>query len=241
MALRLSRLQREMHEKSDEIRRLQTEILSESDENAALRQKLDDLYRKYRDLEKKNVELVKRLEESQSAEESTGGLDVEVVQMRGQLKKIASEYEVVSQKYCDLNILHEQTISQRDRERKQVKREIILYLKGCPNDFDGFYFLQMKQLQLEVNQVTARCQRDMADVQLLLDSAQTEIMDLKQLLEEKKRWMEVLEDKCRHCSEQHSSEIGARSPKAQQESIGFTLLQLEVGFKQVKLHLNLFI
>ena len=51
MALRLTRLQKEINDKNEEIRRLQAEILSESDETSILKQKMDDLQRKVKQFE----------------------------------------------------------------------------------------------------------------------------------------------------------------------------------------------
>ena len=43
MALRLTRLQKEISDKNEEIRRLQSELLTESDESSALSLRMDDL------------------------------------------------------------------------------------------------------------------------------------------------------------------------------------------------------
>ena len=105
MAMRLSRLQREINEKNEEIRRLQTDILSESDENTILRQRMDDLNRKVK--EWKNCELVKRLDECRSEESRDQPADAHIEQIKKQPKHFQSDNEIVSQKYCDLNISHE--------------------------------------------------------------------------------------------------------------------------------------
>ena len=118
--MRLSRLQREINEKNEEIRRLQTDMISESDENTILRQRMDDLNRKVK--EWKNCERVKRLDECRS--EGCPGdqpADAHLEQIKKQLKRLQSDYEIMSQKYCDLNISHENLLGQRDKDRKQVK------------------------------------------------------------------------------------------------------------------------
>lgn len=68
--MRLSRLQRELNEKSDEIRRLQSDVMCEADENAALRQRLAEAQRRYKELEKKNQDLTHRLDEQRRLEQS---------------------------------------------------------------------------------------------------------------------------------------------------------------------------
>ena len=112
----------------------------------------------------------------------------------------------------------------------------------------------MRQLQHELNEEVARLQRETADLQLQLDTVQTENMELKHLLVEKKQWIEVLEDQSRNCATEHNAtnhhhhhhhlhrlqsgsprfSSGILSPNKNNESIGpaesigFTLLSLEV-------------
>ena len=120
MATRLSRLQREMNEKNDEICRLQSEVMTESDENATLRRSLEDVQLRLREAEKKNAELRQRLDDIRSAEGSLHEPEAEILRMAAQLRKLQGDYEAVCQKFCDINIAHEHVISQRDRDRKQV-------------------------------------------------------------------------------------------------------------------------
>lgn len=99
MALRLTRLQKEINDKNEEIRRLQAEILSESDETSILKQKMDDLQRKVKQFEKTNAELRQRLRDSQSPDHSGLSANAELTKLRKQLKKIQDEYESTSQRY----------------------------------------------------------------------------------------------------------------------------------------------
>lgn len=89
----------------------------------------------------------------------------------------------------------------------------------------------MRQLQADLNESTARFQRDMADVRLLLESVQMENVDLKRLLEEKKQWIDVLQE------EKNSCDCQSRVPEApstERESIGFSLLSIEVVFHSLR-------
>ena len=90
-----------------------------------------------------------------------------------------------------------------------------------------FNFLQIRQLQLDLNDTVARFERESAEYQLLLDSIRTENVELKHALEEKAQWIDVLEEKSRTCSELHARLNAPRSP-CERESIGFSLLSMEV-------------
>jgi predicted nucleic acid-binding Zn-ribbon protein len=121
MALRLTRLQKEISDKNEEIRRLQSELLTESDESSALSLRMDDLKRKVKDLEKKNTDLEQRLRDFQLPESSGPDTDVEITHLKKKLKKMQNEYEASCQKYCDLNIEYEAMKTRQEKDRKQVK------------------------------------------------------------------------------------------------------------------------
>ena len=112
MAIRLSRLQQELQW-------LHSDMLTESDKNALLGQKLDDLYGKVKSMEEKNNELTQRLKDSQ-AQDTSNQPDTSTLAMKRQLKRLQSDYEAMSQKYCDLNIAHEHLLKQQEKDRKQV-------------------------------------------------------------------------------------------------------------------------
>lgn len=120
MALRLTRLQKEISDKNEEIRRLQAELLTESDETSTLSSRMEDLKRKVKDLEKKNTELEQRLRDCQIPDSSGPECDIEIIQLKKQLKKLQNEYESSCQKYCDLNIEYEALKTRQDKDRKQV-------------------------------------------------------------------------------------------------------------------------
>lgn len=121
MALRLSRLQREINEKNEEIRRLQSEVMAESDESSALRQQMEHLNRRVKELEKRNTELTQRLRDCQIPESMPTGSDVEINQLKKQLKKSQNEYELSCQKYCDLNLEYEALKTRQEKDRRQVE------------------------------------------------------------------------------------------------------------------------
>lgn len=121
MALRLSRLQREISDKNEEIRRLQSELMSESDETSVLTTRMEDLKRKVKELEKKNAELEQRLRDCQLPDNSCPDSDVEITQLKKQIKKMQNEYEASCQKYCDLNIEYEALKTRQEKDRKQVQ------------------------------------------------------------------------------------------------------------------------
>nr|CAH0104580.1 unnamed protein product [Daphnia galeata] len=203
MALRLTRLQKEISDKNEEIRRLQSELLTESDESSALSLRMDDLKRKVKDLEKKNTDLEQRLRDFQLPESSGPDADVEITHLKKKLKKMQNEYEASCQKYCDLNIEYEAMKTRQEKDRKQIR-----------------------QLQLDLNDTVARFERESAEYQLLLDSIRTENAELKHSLEEKSQWIDVLEEKSRTCSEMHTRLNAPRSP-CERESIGYSLLSIE--------------
>ena len=120
MALRLSRLQREINDKNEEIRRLQSEIITESDESSALRNQMEELNRRVKEMEKRNAELTQRLRDCQIPDSTLPGADIEINQLKKQLKKLQSEYELSCQKYCDLNLEHEALKTRQEKDRKQV-------------------------------------------------------------------------------------------------------------------------
>jgi predicted nucleic acid-binding Zn-ribbon protein len=120
MALRLTRLQKEISDKNEEIRRLQSELMTESDESSALSLRMDDLKRKVKDLEKKNTELEQRLRDFQLPDSSCPDTDVEITHLKKKLKKMQNEYEASCQKYCDLNIEYEAMKIRQEKDRKQV-------------------------------------------------------------------------------------------------------------------------
>ncbi|XP_057368949.2 early endosome antigen 1-like isoform X3 [Daphnia carinata] len=203
MALRLTRLQKEISDKNDEIRRLQSELLSESDESSALTLRMEDLKRKVKDLEKKNSDLEQRLRDCQLPDSSGPDTDVKITNLKKKLKKMQDEYESSCQKYCDLNIEYEAMKIRQEKDRKQIR-----------------------QLQIDLNETVARFERESAEYQLLLDSIRTENAELKHSLEEKAQWIDVLEEKSRTCSEMHARLNAPRSP-CERESIGYSLLSIE--------------
>jgi hypothetical protein len=75
----------------------------------------------------------------------------------------------------------------------------------------------------------ARFEKESAEYQLLLDTSRTENAELKQSLEEKALWIDVLEEKSRTCSEMHARLNAPRFP-CENESIGYSLLSIEVLF-----------
>lgn len=89
--------------------------------------------------------------------------------------------------------------------------------------------VKIRQLQLDLNETVVRFERESAEYQLLLDSIRTENVELKHALEEKTQWIDVLEEKNRSCSELHTRFNAPRSP-CERESIGFSLLSMEVSF-----------
>ena len=121
MALRLTRLQKEISDKNEEIRRLQSELLTESDESSALSLRMEDLKRKVKEMERKNAELEQRLRDCQLPDSSGPDSDMEINQLKKQLKKLQNEYEASCQKYCDLNIEYEALKTRQEKDRKQVK------------------------------------------------------------------------------------------------------------------------
>lgn len=124
MALRLTRLQKEISDKNEEIRRLQSELLTESDETSALSGRMDDMKRKVKELEKKNAELEQRLRDCQLPEASGPDCDIEIIQLKKQLKKMQNEYEASCQKYCDLSIEYEAVKARQEKDRKQVQFQL---------------------------------------------------------------------------------------------------------------------
>lgn len=99
MALRLTRLQKEIHDKNEEIRRLQAEIVAESDETSILKQRMEEVQRKVKQLEKNNTELRQRLRDSKSPDHSGLSANAELTKLRKQLKKLQDEYEATTQRY----------------------------------------------------------------------------------------------------------------------------------------------
>lgn len=224
MALRLTRLQKEISDKNEEIRRLQSELLTESDESSALSLRMDDLKRKVKDLEKKNTDLEQRLCDFQLPDSSGPDTDVVITNLKKKLKKMQNEYEASCQKYCVLNMEYEAMKSRQEKDRKQVQYSIL----QLPADLISFYFvLQIRQLQLDLKDTVAWFERESAEYQLLLDSIRTENAELKHSLEEKAQWIDVLEEKSRTCSEMHTRLNAPRSP-CERESIGYSLLSIEV-------------
>jgi predicted nucleic acid-binding Zn-ribbon protein len=129
MELRLTRLRKEISDKNEEIRRLQSELMTESDESFALSLRMDDLKRKLKDLEKKNTELEQRLRDVQLPESSSPDTDVEIIHLQKKLKKMENEYETSCQKYCDLNIEYDAIKTQQEKDRKQVGNTVSSLLK----------------------------------------------------------------------------------------------------------------
>lgn len=85
----------------------------------------------------------------------------------------------------------------------------------------------------------ARFERESAELQLILDSIRTENVELKHTLEEKSQWIDVLEERTRACTEMHVRSNAPKSP-CENESIGYSLLSLEVIFQTLSwsLYLN---
>jgi len=117
---RLSRLQKEIIDKNEEISRLQSEIISEADETCALKSQIDDLHKKIKEYERKQGEMNQRLSDYQLLEKASNETEAEMAVLRKQLKKLQNDYEISSQKYCDLNIEHEALKAQQDKDRRQV-------------------------------------------------------------------------------------------------------------------------
>lgn len=161
MALRLTRLQKEISDKNEEIRRLQSELLTESDESSALSGRMDDLKRKVKELEKKNAELEQRLRDCQLPEASGPDSDVEIIHLKKQLKKMQNEYEASCQKYCDLNIEYEALKTRQEKDRKQVKSEnfknvlrVFINILWCHCRLDNYSLISTKLLLgLSANQL----------------------------------------------------------------------------------------
>ena len=109
-----------MIDKNEEISRLQSEIISEADETCALKVQIDDLHKKIKEYERKQGETNQRLTDYQMIEKASHEAETEMVVLKKQLKKLQNDYEVSSQKYCDLNIEHEALKTQQDKDRKQV-------------------------------------------------------------------------------------------------------------------------
>ncbi len=128
MALRLTRLRKEISDKNEEIRRLQSELMTESDESSALSLRMDDLKRKVKDLEKKNTELEQRLRDVQLPDSSGPDTDVEIINLKMKLKKMQNEYETSCQKYCDLSIEYDTMKTQQEKDRKQVGNTVFCSL-----------------------------------------------------------------------------------------------------------------
>ncbi len=82
-----------------------------------------------------------------------------------------------------------------------------------------------------MNDALARFERESAEFQLLLDSIRTENVELKHTLEEKSQWIDVLEERTRACTEMHVRSNAPKSP-SENESIGYSLLSLEVMFQK---------
>lgn len=120
MALRLTRLQKEISDKNEEIRRLQSDLLTESDETSALSSRMDDMKRKIKELEKKNAELEQRLRDCQIPDSVGNDSDIEIIQLKKQIKKMQNEYETSCQKYCDLNMEYDALKTRQEKDRKQV-------------------------------------------------------------------------------------------------------------------------
>lgn len=86
----------------------------------------------------------------------------------------------------------------------------------------------MRQLHLDLNEAAARFQRETAGFQLQLDSARIENAQLKHVLDEKKQWIDVLEEKSRSLNDMHSRANMVPKSPGERESIGFSLLSIEV-------------
>lgn len=120
MNRRLSRLQKEIIDKNEEISRLQSEIISEADETCGLKAQIDDLCKKIKEYERKQGEMNQRLQDYQLLEKTSHETEAEMAVLKKHLKKMQNDYEISSQKYCDLNIEHEALKTQQDKDRKQV-------------------------------------------------------------------------------------------------------------------------
>ena len=121
MAHRLTRLQKELSDKNKEIRRLQSELLTESEESSALSLRMEDLERKVKEMEMKNAALEQSLRDCQLHYSPGPNLDLKINQLKKQLEKSQKDYEASSQKYCYLNIEHEALKTRQENDRKQVK------------------------------------------------------------------------------------------------------------------------
>lgn len=123
MSSRLSRLEMELDEKNKEIRRLHAELVIESDESSALRQKVEELQRQIRHMEKNHSELRQTLEESHLPDNSFCSCaheDLEAAKLKSQMKKLKDELETVSQKTFHLNSENETLRNQMGKDRKKV-------------------------------------------------------------------------------------------------------------------------
>jgi len=81
-----------------------------------------------------------------------------------------------------------------------------------------------------LNEAAARFQRETAGFQLQLDSARIENVQLKHVLDEKKQWIEVLEEKSRSYHDMHLQANTVPKSPGERESIGFSLLSIEVTY-----------
>lgn len=92
---------------------------------------------------------------------------------------------------------------------------------------------------MDLNEAVAKFDRESAEMQLLLDSIRTENVEIKHSLDEKMQWIEVLEEKNQMCSETHARSFVPKSP-CERDSIGFSLLSIEVFFYQKVKLLNIY-
>ena len=123
MALRLSRLQKELNDKNEEIRRLQSEVIVESDESVTLKRQVEELHRKVRQFERSNTELRQRLDDCQPPDDTGLNADAEITKLKKHLKKLQDECETTSQKFCNLNMENEALKNQKEKDRKQVREK----------------------------------------------------------------------------------------------------------------------
>lgn len=82
-------------------------------------------------------------------------------------------------------------------------------------------------MQLEMKDAVARFEQESGELRRMLDSTRTDNTELKHALEEKAKWIDVLEERNRASSEQCVHFEAPRSP-CEKESIGFSLLSIEV-------------
>lgn len=120
MAMRLSRVQKELHDKNEEIRRLQSELVAESDEASSLKRQVEELLRRLKEMEAHSSALKQRLNEYQTTDNSSFNADAEIALLRKQLKKLQSECEAANQRCCDLRLENEELITQKEKDWKQV-------------------------------------------------------------------------------------------------------------------------